>query len=105
MCSSDLPTTTTIASVTPEPSTVGQPITVAFTVTSSGGTPTGDVTVSDGTLSCTATVAAGSCSITPLAPGTETLVATYAGDANFVGSTSDPFAHTVTIAPGPTASR
>ena len=98
-------TTTTITGVTPEPSLVGQAVTVAFSVTSSGGVPTGDVTVSDGTLSCTGTVAAGSCSVTPLTPGPETFVATYAGDANFLGSTSAPVTHTVNLAPGPTSSR
>jgi hypothetical protein len=99
-------TTTTITGVQPEPSTAGQPFTVSFTVTSSGGTPTGNVTVSDGGLnSCTATVAQGSCSITPLTAGTETLVATYAGDANFLGSDSAPVTHTVNLTVGPTTSR
>jgi hypothetical protein len=93
------PTTTTIIGVAPEPSVLTQPITISFTVTSSGGTPTGNVTVTDGTVSCTATVADGSCSMIPLAAGTETLVATYGGDANFLGSTSAPFAHTVNLTP------
>src|SRR5205085_2495656 len=118
-------TTTTIITHTPDPSTVGQAIRVTFSVTSNTGTPTGNVTVtdgtdscvgtvaagtcdltlSDGTLSCTGTVAAGSCSVTPLTPGPETFVATYAGDANFLGSTSAPVTHTVNLAPGPTSSR
>ena len=83
----------------PEPSILTQPITVSFTVTSNGGTPTGNVTVTDGVASCTATVADGSCSMIPLVAGPETLVATYGGDANFLASTSAPFAHTVNLTP------
>src|SRR5207249_1188761 len=45
-------TTTAITTHTPNPSVVGQGIAVAFTVTSGGGTPTGNVTVSDGTENC-----------------------------------------------------
>src|SRR2546422_11652116 len=44
-------TTTTIGTVTPEPSVVGQAYTVNFTVAAQSpgsGTPTGSVTVSDG---------------------------------------------------------
>src|SRR3989441_1985980 len=41
-------TTTAITTHTPNPSVVGQGIAVAFTVTSSAGAPTGNVTVSDG---------------------------------------------------------
>jgi len=99
------PTATTIASVSPEPSTFGLPITVAFSVTSDGGTPTGQVTVSDGTVGCTATVTDGSCSFIPLAAGDEVLVATYGGDANFLTSDSVPVHHTVNLVPGPTSSR
>ena len=98
-------TTTTITSVSPEPSTFGLPITVAFSVTSDGGTPTGQVTVSDGTVGCTATVTDGSCSFIPLATGDEVLVATYGGDANFLTSDSVPVHHTVNLVPGPTSSR
>jgi len=79
-------TTTTISSHTPVPSVVGQAVVVNFTVTSSGGTPTGSVTVSDGAVSCNATVAAGTCTLTPTSVGTKTLTATYAGSTNFLGS-------------------
>jgi hypothetical protein len=92
------PTTTTITGHTPNPSVVGQAITVTYTVTSSGGTPTGNVTVSDGTATCTGTVAAGTCSLTPITAGPKTLVATYAGDGNFAGSTSVGVGHTVNVA-------
>ncbi len=79
-------TTTTITSHTPDPSVVGQALVVNFTVTSSGGTPTGNVTVSDGAVNCTGTVAAGTCTLTPTNMGAKTLTATYAGDAYFFGS-------------------
>src|SRR6185295_14113539 len=70
-------TTTAITTHTPNPSVVGQGIAVTFTVTSGGGTPTGNVTVSDGTESCSASVAAGSCTLTPATAGSKTLTATY----------------------------
>ena len=93
-------TTTTISSDTPDPSSVGQAVTVnyAVAVTLPGaGTPTGNVTVSDGTDSCTGTVAAGTCSITLNTAGARTLTATYAGDGNFTGSTSAGAAHAVNL--------
>ena len=46
-------TTTTITSANPNPSTAGTAVLVQFSVTSSAGTPTGSVTVSDGVDSCT----------------------------------------------------
>src|SRR5207302_7275394 len=91
-------TTTAITTHTPNPSVVGQGIAVAFTVTSGGGTPTGNVTVSDGTANCTGTVVAGNCTLTPTSAGAKSLVATYAGDANFAGSTSAGASHTVNAA-------
>ena len=59
-------TTTAITSDAPDPSVVGQSISVNFAVTVNApgvGTPTGNVTVSDGTVSCTASVAVGQCSL------------------------------------------
>jgi hypothetical protein len=91
-------TTTTITGDTPDPSVVGQSVTVTYTVSVNApgaGTPTGDVTVSDGTASCTGTVAAGMCSITFASAGAKTLTATYAGDSNFNGSASAGASHTV----------
>jgi len=91
-------TTLTITSATPDPSVVGEPVTVTYTVTANppgSGTPTGNVTVSDGVNNCTGTVAAGSCSITLSTSGVRTLTATYAGDANFNGSVSSSASHTV----------
>src|SRR5262249_21721358 len=60
-------TTPAITSDNPDPSVVGQSVTVKYSVTVNfpgSGTPTGNVTVSDGTQSCTGTVAAGQCTIT-----------------------------------------
>ena len=79
-------TTTQITSVNPEPSLPTQPVTVAFTVGSSLGTPTGTVTVTDGTVSCTASAPTGQCSLAPTAAGSKTLTATYAGSATFAAS-------------------
>jgi YVTN family beta-propeller protein len=89
-----IPTTTQITGNTPNPSAVGQGVTVSFTVTvtppSSGTFPgTETVTVKDGTgASCTATVATGNCTLAPTAAGGDTLIATFAGDATFVASAS-----------------
>lgn len=83
-------TTTTITSIFPNPSAVGSPVIVGFTVTSDApGTPTGNVTVSDGTNSCTNTVAAGSCVLMFTSTGEKTLTATYTGNSSFNGSVSE----------------
>lgn len=83
-------TTTTIVSDDPDPSAVGQPVLVTFSVAVQApgtGTPTGTVTVSDGSgASCTATLPATSCTLTITTFGRKTLTATYTGDANFNGS-------------------
>ncbi len=94
-------TTTTINSDNPDPSVVGQPVTVTWSVTVNApgavGAPlTGNVTVSDGTDSCTADVSAGQCNVTFTSAGAKSLTATYAGDTNYNGSASTPAtAHTV----------
>ena len=91
-------TTTSISADVPDPSLVGQPVTVSYTVTVNApgtGTPTGNVTVTDGVDSCTATVAAGSCSVAFSTLGARSLTATYAGDASFSGSVSAAEAHQV----------
>jgi len=87
-------TTTTITADTPDPSVVGQTITVNFTVTSGFGTPSGNVNVSDGTDGCSASVAAGTCSFTPSTAGPNTITANYVGDANHAAS-SDNASHQV----------
>ncbi len=91
-------TTPSITSDNPDPSEVGQVVTVQYSVAVNppgSGTPTGNVTVSDGTDSCSDTVAAGQCLLTITSAGAKSLTATYAGDSNFNGSTSGIEAHTV----------
>jgi Phosphate-induced protein 1 conserved region/Bacterial Ig-like domain (group 3) len=78
----------TIGGISPEPSLAGQSFSVNYSVTSSSGTPTGNVTVTDGTSSCVATVAAGNCSLTSTTPGTETITIAYAGDGHFAPRTA-----------------
>src|SRR5207244_9069123 len=91
-------TTTTITDHTPNPSVTGQGLAVTFAVTSTGGTPTGNVTVSDGAAKCVGTVAAGGCTLSPSTAGAKTLIATYAGDGDFAASTSPGVGHTVNAA-------
>ena len=90
-----LSTTTTITADTPDPSTAGQPVSIAYTVTSVSGSPTGTVTVGDGVDTCTGTVAAGGCTLTLTTPGSRMLTATYAGDAAFAASLSAAVPHQV----------
>lgn len=87
---------TQISSDTPDPSTVGQAVTVQFSVSSDAGTPSGTVqiTVSDGGETCSADASAGSCSITLTTPGSRTLTASYAGNSSFEPS-SDTESHQV----------
>jgi cadherin-like protein/Big-like domain-containing protein/Calx-beta domain-containing protein len=94
-------TTTAITSDNPDPSVVGQAVTVQWSVTVNApgavGAPlTGNVTVSDGTNNCTAAVSAGQCDVTFTSAGAKSLTATYAGDSNYNGSASTPATpHTV----------
>lgn len=90
--------TTAILADTPDPSVVGQPVPVTYSVTALSGTPTGSVTVSDGAASCSGTVAAGTCTLVFLTPGPKALTATYPGDGTVPGSTSVAEAHTVDVA-------
>ncbi len=81
-------TTTTITSVAPEPSMIGQPVTISFAVVAAilvAGAPTGAVTVTDGTISCSGalTAGAGSCVLTWTTGGSRSLKASYSGDLNF----------------------
>lgn len=85
-----------LGSVTPNPATNCHPLTVSFTASNPGlgGPPTsGTVTVTDGVNSCTGTLnnsPSGSCALTLTTLGTRSLTATYAGNADFEGSTSAP---------------
>jgi Bacterial Ig-like domain (group 3) len=92
------PQTATITSITaddPDPSAVGQVVTVRFGVTAVAGAPAGTVTVTaSGGGSCTAPVGQGACELALLTEGSQTLTAVYAGSESFAGS-SDTEAHAV----------
>jgi PKD repeat protein len=94
-------TTTTIADHGPNPSNVGESISVSFTVASSSGTPAGTVTVTDGVDSCTGQLqgGSGSCSLTLTTSGNRTLTATYQGSSAFTSSTASA-QHTVDVPDG-----
>jgi hypothetical protein len=86
-------TTTTISAANPNPAIVGQTVTVIFAVTeSTSEAPAGIVTVtSNSEVVCSASWPASSqCVFTLNSVGTKALLAAYAGDANFEGSTSSP---------------
>ncbi len=95
-------TTTSLVSA-PNPSTFGQAVTLTATVTISGGgtgTPTGTVAFFDSgsSLGVGNLAASGQATVTvvSLSVGAHTAItATYGGDADFNGSTSSPYAHTV----------
>jgi adhesin/invasin len=89
--------TTAITADDPDPSAPGDAVTVRFTVSSAGGTPTGTVriTTSAGTESCSADAGAGTCDIILGTAGEQTLTASYSGNALFEPS-SGQATHTVT---------
>lgn len=96
-------TSTAVATITPEPSVVGQAYMVNVTVAAVSpgtGTPTGTVTIGDGTVNCMATLSSGSgnCSLTSTTAGTKTIGLSYNGDTNFNISTNTG-SHTVNPAP------
>ena len=95
-------TVTTITSDAPDPSSAGAPVTVAFTVSSSSGTPTGSVRVHDGEDSCSGSLSGGqgTCTITLRTPGSRTLTADYAAADGF-GASSTSETHMVNAAPAP----
>ena len=82
----------TTPSVNPPLVAYGSSVTYGVVVTGQfSGTPTGTVTFMTGTTGlCAATLAGGSasCTSTKAPGGTDTITATYSGDANFIGSTS-----------------
>ncbi|MEA2712996.1 MAG: hypothetical protein QOK27_957 [Gemmatimonadales bacterium] len=91
-----------ITSDEPDESTVNQSVRVTFIVSGSGGTPSGDVsvTVSDGSETCTATLTNGSgfCDVTLLVAGTgadnqRIITATYSGDSRFAGNSDTEIHH------------
>jgi hypothetical protein len=88
-------TTTAITSPDPTAITVGKSFTIAVTVTSATGTPSGTVVLKPtaaaaGTTTCTATLTdgKGSCTVKPAEYGVIDFTATYSGDATHAGSAS-----------------
>ncbi len=79
-------TTTAVGLISPEPSAVGQAYSVAYSVTSGGGTPSGNVNVSDGFAGNTCRVAAGNCTITSTTAGLKTITVSYSGSGTFASS-------------------
>ncbi len=86
-------TQTSIIGDSPDPSASGDVVDVSFRVTSSDGTPTGDVTVrSDHDKEkCSATVEVGHCGIRLKKDGTHVLTATYPGNRRFSDSSGTAF--------------
>ncbi len=86
-------TVTTITDVSSD-FVVGDPITIDVAVSAAspgGGTPTGDVTVSDGgSQTCDASLSGGtgSCQLTESASGSYVFTAAYNGDSNYTSSLS-----------------
>jgi hypothetical protein len=92
---------TAITASTPNPSVVGQAVTVSLKVSPvapATTSPTGNVSVSDGagdTCKATLSSGSGSCGISVSAAGPHTLTATYNGSTNFSLSASAGVAQTV----------
>ncbi|MBN1147514.1 MAG: Ig-like domain repeat protein, partial [Anaerolineales bacterium] len=88
----------TITTDLPDPSVVGQPVTVTFSMAGDppeAGTPGGTLIVNDGVGDyCIAEASEGECTLIPTSAGDLTLTAAYAGDCNFAAS-SDSVAHRV----------
>lgn len=82
--------TVTIASITPEPSLVGQTYTVQVSVTpiAPSTTPTGSVLVEDTNTSCVIQLPSTSCSMTDLIIGQAEVSAVYSGDSVFASNTA-----------------
>jgi len=99
------PTTTTLASSL-NPSSYGQTVTFAASVSSTAGTPTGTVIFYNSLTSIgSATLSSGKAaiSIASLAAASHSITAAYQGSATFGGSTSTPLSQTVKIATTTTA--
>jgi len=89
---------------TPNPSVVGQLVTFTATITSTGGMPTGAMTVRDGAASIgTATINANGQAIfttSSLAAGTHTISFVYAGNSTFAPGFSNVVSQTVNTTSG-----
>ncbi|MCU6792872.1 S-layer homology domain-containing protein [Paenibacillus sp. WQ 127069] len=89
-----LTATTTVVTAAPNPSKQGMPLTLTAIVSAASGTPTGGtVEFFEGTTSLgTVTVVGGTASLVTIPlNGMHTITATYSGDTNFSGSTSEPY--------------
>src|SRR5271165_1555720 len=101
----DQAATTTALTSSQNPSTYGQSVTFIATVSSSyAGTPSGKVTFKVGKTvlgsgSLSGGAASYTTSVTQLAGGTTSVIATYSGGVNFSGSTSGAYSQTVSPAP------
>lgn len=85
------PASTTISVTGPIRSRINQPtaFSVVLAVTApGGGSPTGTVTLSSGASSCVVTLPATSCNLSFDALGSRTISASYAGNADYNGSSS-----------------
>lgn len=84
--------TTTTLTASPNPVVYGNPVTLAATVTSTSGTPSGQITFLDGAtvLSTVALDGTGVATFTtkPLPAGTHTITAAYAGGSGFEASST-----------------
>jgi hypothetical protein len=95
-------TTTTLVSSL-NPAALGQTVTFTATVAAESpgaGSPTGTVTLKDGATSIeSGAVSAGiaTTNISTLTGGSHTITASYAGDANFIGSVSGGLSQNVTV--------
>ena len=93
----DSNTSTTVTSDSPDPSVIGQVVRVDFDVSSSNGTPPGNVEVTvdnSGVERCMASAALGGCEIKITTSGNKQIRATYLGGGGF-GSSDDTEAHQV----------
>jgi uncharacterized delta-60 repeat protein/uncharacterized repeat protein (TIGR01451 family) len=89
------PTSTAITGDSPDPSQVGETVTVGVAVTAltGSGAPSGQVVVTDGPATCIATlgasataIATGSCALAPATAGMRTLTAQFGGSATMCRS-------------------
>ena len=96
------PATPTVTLTAPPTAVVGASVTLAVSVTGSGGTPSGTVIFKDGTTTLnTATLSSGAAgfSTSALAVGTHSITASYSGDSLFAAKVSA--ASTVIVNPAP----
>lgn len=93
-------TVTTILSASPDPSGIGQSVTVNVAVTGSS-TPTGTVAITGANTNCTITLSGGtgSCVVVFNSVGNKTITATYTPDSTAFNPSSDTESHTVQLAP------